>query len=420
MGGIVQVDHSQPVNQRPHSTAQSSRPQDPSPAAENRDPPDSQPSTIIPDRTSTLASMLTRRRDRPQRSEHVLVVDDEYWIAEMIQEHLSLEGFHVTATNVSADVLDLLEKGRYDLVILDIYMPPPDGLTLLREIRKHYPFLAIIMLTAFSDAETASLAMREGATDYIVKPYQGVQLTSRIERALEHSQLLRERAQAKQILERRVQEQTQTLRHQSEQLSLMLERLLVTYQATVKALEAALDARDQSAPGHCRRVAKLAVRLAREMGIRGNDLMVLEYGALLHDIGKLGIPDTILMKPGKLTAEEWVVMEQHPDIGCQIVGHIDFLHDSLDIIRHHHEHYDGGGYPDGLAGKEIPLLARIFAVVDAFDAQTNKRPYNVIHSTETALQNILADRGRTFDPQVVDAFVNMIQRDQETEPASRE
>jgi putative nucleotidyltransferase with HDIG domain len=354
------------------------------------------------------------RREHPQRSEQILVVDDEYWIAEMIQEHLSLEGFQVAATNISADVPEMLEQNIYDLVILDIYMPPPDGLTLLREIRKHYPFLAVIMLTAFNDAETASLAMREGATDYIVKPYQGIQLTSRIERALEHSQLLRERAEAKQTLERRVQEQTQALRQQSQQLSLMLERLLVSYRATVKALEATLDARDQSAPGHCRRVAKLAGQLAAEMGFDGNELMVLEHGALLHDIGKLGIPDTILMKPGKLTEEEWAIMRQHPEMGCQIVGHIDFLQDALPIIRHHHEHYDGSGYPDGLAAQDIPILARIFAVADSFDAQTNQRPYNVVHSTEAALQNILNDRGRIFDPQVVDVFASMIRKGCET------
>lgn len=362
--------------------------------------------------SSKRTSRLSRGQGQPQRSERILIVDDEYWIAEMIQEHLSLQGFRVTATNISADVLNLLQETSYDLIILDIYMPPPDGLTLLREIHERDPFLAIIMLTAFSDAETAALAMREGATDYIVKPYKSIQLVSRIERALEHSQLLRERAQAKQILERRVQEQTKTLRQQSDQLSLMLDRLLVTYRATIKALEAALDARDQSAPGHCRRVAKLAVQLAAELQIGGNELMVMEYGAILHDIGKLGVPDTILMKPGKLTPDEWAVIKQHPEIGCQIVGHIDFLQDALDIIRHHHEHYDGSGYPDGLAGQEIPLLARIFAVVDSFDAQTNQRPYNVIHSTETALQNILQERGRTFDPQVVDAFVTMIRRNE--------
>jgi putative nucleotidyltransferase with HDIG domain len=342
------------------------------------------------------------------RPEHILVVDDEVWITDVLTEQLTIEGFEADATNSSEDVMDMLGQKPYDLVILDIYMPPPDGLTLLQEIRQVYPFVAILMLTAFSDADTASRAMREGATDYIVKPYQSAQLVSRIERAFEHSQLLRERAEAQQILERRVSEQTQKLRAQSKQLSQMLERVLVTYRATLKALEAALDVRDQSAPGHCRRVAKLAVQLATRLGFKGNDLVVLEHGALLHDIGKMGIPDMILMKPGPLTDEEWVTMRKHPEIGCDIVEHIGFLQDALPIIRHHHEHFDGSGYPDGLKGEAIPILARIFAVADSFDAQTSKRPYKEVHSAELALENIRSESGTLYDPRIVDEFTAMV------------
>jgi putative nucleotidyltransferase with HDIG domain len=346
--------------------------------------------------------------DVTPRPERILVVDDETWITDVLAEQLAIEGFDADVTNNSEDVMDMLAQKPYDLAILDIYMPPPDGLTLLQEIRQTYPFLAVLMLTAFSDADTASKAMREGATDYIVKPYQNAQLVSRIERAFEHSQLLRERAEAQQILERRVDEQTHKLRSQSRQLSQMLERVLVTYRATLKALEAALDVRDQSAPGHCRRVAKLAVQLATRLGLKGNNLVILEHGALLHDIGKMGIPDMILMKPGPLTDEEWVTMRKHPEIGCDIVGHIDFLQDALPIIRHHHEHFDGSGYPDGLRGEEIPILARIFAVADSFDAQTSKRPYKEVHSPEVALRNIQEDSGTLYDPRIVDEFSAMI------------
>jgi putative nucleotidyltransferase with HDIG domain len=340
-----------------------------------------------------------------------MVVDDELWIAEVISEQLILEGFYADMVTDSSQVMDALTDKKYDLVILDIYMPPPNGLTLLKEIQKKYPFLPVLMLTAFSDAETATQAMKEGASDYIVKPYHSAQLTLRIERALERGLLLRERAQARQLLEQRVDEQTHQLRDQSKQLSQMLERVLVTYQATVKALEAALDARDQSAPGHCRRVAKLAIRLATRMGFKGEDLVVLEHGALLHDIGKLGVEDSILLKPGPLDEQEWHVMQKHPEIGCQIVSHIDFLRSALPIIRHHHEHYDGSGYPDGLKGEKIPILARIFSVVDAFDAQTHQRPYNVVNSTQATLENLRASKGTTFDPQVVDAFIAMIEEE---------
>jgi putative two-component system response regulator len=373
----------------------------------------------VPTKNQTRVIEIRRKRpDRPSRSERILVVDDEYHITDVIHEHLLIEGFKADVTNTSADVMDMLASQPYDLAILDIYMPPPDGLTLLHQIRQEYPFMAVLMLTAFSDADTAAKAMRDGATDYIVKPYQNAQLISRIERALEHSQLLRERAQAQQLLEERVNEQTQKLRAQSRQLSQMLERVLVTYRATLKALEAALDVRDQSAPGHCRRVAKLAVQLATRMGISGRDLVILEHGALLHDIGKMGIPDVILMKPGPLTEKEWETMRRHPEIGCNIVGHIDFLREALPIIRHHHEHFDGSGYPDELRGTEIPLLARIFAVADSYDAQTNERPYHTVHSVEAALQNLREETGSTYDPEIIEAFVAMIQ-EQEADQADK-
>jgi len=360
---------------------------------------------------------MTKRHTPPPRSERVLVVDDEPWITEVISDQLALEGFRVQATNDSSEVIDLLSESVFDLVILDIYMPPPDGLALLGQIQAQYPLLPVLMLTAFSDAETATQAMKDGASDYIVKPHHGPQLVMRVERALERAEMLRERARARELLEQRVAEQTQQLRTQSRQLADMLTRVTVTYQATVRALEASLDVRDQSAPGHCRRVARLAVQLAKTMGIDGDDLIALEHGARLHDIGKLGIPDGILLKPGPLTDQEWLTMRRHPDIGCQIVGHIDFLRDALSIIRHHHEHYDGSGYPSGLEGDEIPLLARIFGVVDAFDAQTNSRPYNRVLTVRQALDNIVENKGRLFDPQVVDAFVSMIERQEQPREA---
>jgi HD-GYP domain-containing protein (c-di-GMP phosphodiesterase class II) len=144
------------------------------------------------------------------------------------------------------------------------------------------------------------------------------------------------------------------------------------------------------------------------MGLRERELLALEQGARLHDIGKLGIPDTILMKPGPLTPEERLTMQRHPEIGYEIVTHIEFLQDALPIILHHHEHFDGSGYPKGLRGEQIPLLARIFSVVDAFDAQANARPYNTTPSVDRALANICAYRDRWFDPKVVDAFMAMM------------
>jgi putative two-component system response regulator len=346
--------------------------------------------------------------DPSSRSQHILIVDDDPWIVDIVADQLALQGFHVHKTVDSSQVMDLLRANRHDLVILDICMPEPDGLTLLTRIRQDYPHLPVLMLTSSDDTATAIQAMQEGANDYIIKPHRFSQLMTRVERALERGRMLRERAMAYQILQQRVRQQTRQLQEQSQQLTQMLERVLLTYQATLHALEAALDARDQSAPGHCRRVAKLAVELGQRMGLDENDLLALEQGARLHDIGKLGIPDTILMKPGPLTPAERRTMERHPEIGCEIVAHIDFLQDALPIIRYHHEHYDGSGYPSGLCGKQIPLLARIFSVVDAFDALAHTRPYNTAPSADKALTNIRAHRGRWFDPEVVDAFIEMM------------
>ncbi len=348
------------------------------------------------------------RTEQQSLSARILVIDDEPWIADVVAEQLKLQGFHADTSTDSSQVMDSLAAMPYDLVISDIRMPPPTGLELLESIKLRYPHLPVLMLTACGDTEMAIQAMHEGASDYIVKPHHPAQLVLRVERALERGRLMRERAQTYQLLEHRVHQQTQQLHEQSQQLTTMLEHVLLTYQATLTALEAALDARDQSAPGHCRRVARLAVQLGQRMGLDDKDLVILEHGARLHDIGKLGIPDTILMKPGPLSAEERRTMEHHPEIGCQIVAHIDFLRDALPIIRHHHEHWDGSGYPHGLWGKDIPLLARIFSVVDAFDAQANVRPYNTRPSVEKALASIHAHRGTWFDPCAVDAFAAMI------------
>jgi putative nucleotidyltransferase with HDIG domain len=346
--------------------------------------------------------------NQPSRSEHILIVDDDPWIVDIVAEQLALSEYHVHTTVDSSQVMDLLSANTHDLVILDICMPEPNGLELLKRIHQEYPYLPVLMLTSSDDTATAIQAMQEGASDYIIKPHRVSQLLARVERALERGSMLRERALAYQVLEQRVRAQTRQLHEQSKQLTQMLERVLLTYQATLHALEAALDARDQSAPGHCRRVAKLAVELGRRIRLPETDLLALEQGARLHDIGKLGIPDTILMKPGPLTRQERRTMERHPEIGCEIVAHIDFLQDALPIIRYHHEHYDGSGYPNGLRGEQIPLLARIFSVVDAFDAQANMRPYNTAPSVHKALANIRANRGKWFDPQVVDAFIEMM------------
>jgi len=198
------------------------------------------------------------------------------------------------------------------------------------------------------------------------------------------------------------------LRQLSERLGQSLQELEETYLGTLEALSAALDARDQETEGHSRRVTDLTLAVAKAMGLSGKKLVDIERGALLHDVGKIGLSDAILRKPGPLTSEEWVEMRKHPELGYKVLQGIGFLHDALPIVLYHHERYDGSGYPHGLRNGSIPLEARIFAVADAYDAITSDRPYRPPRSHEEALQEIKRHAGTQFDPQVVEVFLRIV------------
>jgi putative nucleotidyltransferase with HDIG domain len=200
-------------------------------------------------------------------------------------------------------------------------------------------------------------------------------------------------------------------RQQAKQLEAAYEELEITYDQTLTSLMSALDARDRETEGHSMRVSRLTCLLAEEIGLNGQQLKAIERGALLHDIGKIGISDTVLHKPGKLTDDEWKTMRIHPDIGARIVEGIPFLQDSLSVIRYHHERWDGSGYPIGLKGEEIPIQARIFAVADVFDALTSRRSYRNKSSAEEALQYIKEQSGILFDPLIVEALTRLPYRE---------
>jgi putative nucleotidyltransferase with HDIG domain len=186
------------------------------------------------------------------------------------------------------------------------------------------------------------------------------------------------------------------------------EDLLLAYDQTIEALSYGLDLRDKETEGHSQRVTELTVKIAEKFGIRGEKLRYVKWGALLHDIGKLGVPDSILLKPGPLTEEEWEIMKKHPEYGYNMLKKVDFLLPALEIPLYHHEKWDGSGYPKGLKGDEIPLSARIFAVVDVWDALTSERPYRPPWSKEKALEYIISQSGKHFDPEVVKVFLEVI------------
>jgi response regulator RpfG family c-di-GMP phosphodiesterase len=264
-------------------------------------------------------------------------------------------------------------------------------------VRAHSPDTVIVMISGLQTVETAIAAMRTGAFDYLTKPFDLAHVTTAVRRALEHAELReakrRYEAQLEELVERRTAELHGALAGVEE-----------AYRATLRALSAALEARDHETHGHSRRVVSFSLRLGRELGLDEEGLRSLEFGSLLHDIGKIGVPDAILRKPGQLSAEEWVRMREHPLFGERILRGIEFLEGAARVVAEHHERWDGAGYPKGLRGDQIDLGARIFAVADAFDAITSDRVYRHGKSYEAAADEIEKWAGTQFDPAVVAAF----------------
>jgi response regulator RpfG family c-di-GMP phosphodiesterase len=259
---------------------------------------------------------------------------------------------------------------------------------------------AVVVLTGAPDVKTAIDALRLGAYDFIVKPVNVDELLIAAERAIERRQLLIERREYQQMLERRVEEATRDLQ-------VAYDRIKQAHQATLETLGAALDSRDVGTEAHSRRVHGYALATARAHGVPESEMEELAHGVLLHDIGKIGIPDAILLKPGPLTPEEWQIMRRHPEIGRRLIENAPFLKSAIPVVYCHHERWDGTGYPQGLRAEEIPLGARIFAVVDAFDAMTADRPYSKAIPFEDARAEIVRSAGTHFDPAVVDSFLTV-------------
>jgi response regulator RpfG family c-di-GMP phosphodiesterase len=330
----------------------------------------------------------------------ILVVDDDPQVRDVLQLIFEDAGFRSRDAGDGKAGLQAFRVCRPPLVVTDLRMPVMDGAELLRAIRDEDPDAAVIVLTGAADIKTAIDCLKQGAYDFIMKPVDVDQLVLAAERALERRQLLIERRQYQATLERRVQEATRDLEGAYRQLQ-------DTYRATLEALGSALDTRDVGTEAHSRRVHGYALATARAYGLPDNALTDLGHGVLLHDIGKIGIPDAILLKPDRLTADEWAIMRRHPEIGARLIRDIAFLQGAVPIVRHHHERWDGTGYPDGLRELEIPLGARIFAVVDAFDAMTFDRPYSRAISFQAARAELHRSAGTQFDPAVVEAFMRI-------------
>lgn len=331
-------------------------------------------------------------------TEKILVVDDEEPLREVLTGLLEARGYLCRAVTNGHEATAEIERDGHDLVISDILMPGMDGLALLERMRTRNPDIPVILVTAMHDISVAILAMRNGAYDYILKPFEKEQLYMSVHRALEHRRLVRENKVYQRDLERLVEQKTQ-------QLSRALRELEQSYDYTLEALGGALDARDAETEGHSQRVTAVTITLAKSMGVSGEALRHIARGAFLHDIGKMGIPDNILRKPGPLDQNERGIMHSHCEIGYSLLATIPFLQEPAQIVLTHQERYDGTGYPRGLKGKQIPLGSRIFAVADSLDAMISNRPYRKALSIELARAEICKHSGTQFDPDVVKAFM---------------
>jgi cyclic di-GMP phosphodiesterase len=336
----------------------------------------------------------------------ILIVDDEESIRGLIKSCLCEQ--YTCFTAASADeATDLLAVGAFNLVVTDITMPGASGIDLCKRVQEICPETVVVMVSAMTDISYAIEAMRLGAFDYVTKPFTISHLLLAVERALRYQDLITAKRIHEELLEKTVLARTRELKDANSDLNCMLEALYTNYRATLSGLAEALEARDIETRGHSNRVVANCMRLGLEMGLSNKDLIGLEQGALLHDIGKIGVPDRILLKPGALTTQEWVLMREHIDHGLRIINGIEFLAGALPVVGQHHEKYDGSGYPGGLIGDEIHINARIFAVADAFDAITSDRPYRLARGYSEARDEIVRHTGTHFDEGVVEAFMRI-------------
>jgi len=321
----------------------------------------------------------------------ILIVDDEPFGRETLESILEPEGYDLVMAENGYQAIEKALAVQPDVILLDVMMPGMNGFEVCRRIRseKQLAEIPILFLTALDDRQSLLSGLEAGADEFISKPFDRYELRARllgITRLNRFQKLSEERSNL---------EQAHT-------------ELKAAYDATIEGWSRAMDMRDRETEGHTQRVTQLTLKLAEAAGIDQNELVQVRRGALLHDMGKLGIPDAILLKPAKLTDEEWELMHKHPQLAYDMLQPIEYLRPALDIPYCHHEKWDGTGYPRKLKGEEIPLSARIFAIVDVWDALTSDRPYRPAMQKEEVFKYLQDQSGKHFDPQVVELFFKSV------------
>ena len=309
----------------------------------------------------------------------ILAIDDEHVIRMLVVEILESVGHEVVGAESAEHALDLLDTAEFDLIVSDVVMPGLSGLELLEAARRRHASLPVVLVTGAGTYETLSQALTRGAAGLVTKPFAHAELQTAVSDALERATRTRDE---------------------------LRERLLAPTLAS--ALANAIEARDSYLHGHCERLASLAVRIAEDLGVAPEEIEIVRLGAILHDVGKIGIPDRVLLKPGPLDDEERRIIETHTEIGDKLLEPLDLLAGARPIVRHHHERWDGGGYPDGLAREEIPVGARIVAVADSVEAMTSRQLYRKPLEADEIIGELQNHRGKQWDPAVVDIVLGLI------------
>ncbi len=323
----------------------------------------------------------------------ILVADDEPHIRELLARCLETEGYSCSLAPDAQRALQLLEEHDYTLLISDINMPGLSGMELLQEVRSRHPDVAVILVTGVDDRKTAIRALQLGAFGYVIKPFDLNELAINVANAFERRRLTLLSRATQERLEAEVRKRTEEIRQREEEVALRL--------------VAAAEYRDTDTGAHIRRIGLYSAAMAEILDWEPRAIDDLRVSAMMHDIGKIGVPDSILLKPGRLTEDEFAVIQQHTTIGANILENssIPMLQMAQEIAKSHHERWDGAGYPESLAGPSIPLSARIVAVVDVYDALVHERVYRPAVPEEEVLDLMASERGNHFDPQLLDLFL---------------
>jgi response regulator RpfG family c-di-GMP phosphodiesterase len=329
---------------------------------------------------------------------NILTVDDENSFIKLVSSILTKDGYKGDSANNLSEAYEALSKKRYDIIFLDLALPDGSGFRVLERALEIFPETLVVMITGIHDLQVAVNAIRKGAYDYITKPFSVDLFRDRLTTVVEEWKSRTFSKSYQNYLEYLVREKT-------DELTMTVSTIEHVHDTTVLALGAALDLRDPETEEHCRRVSKNSIRLGMILGIEGKRLRNLKWGSYLHDIGKIGIPESILLKSGPLTEEEFSIVKKHSILGQSMIKNIDFLTEASEVVLYHHEKYEGSGYPLGLRGSEIPLFARIFAVVDAFDAMAYNRPYRKALTQNNVIKELNNCSGTHFDPDILEKFV---------------